>query len=154
MAHTQALSSNGAANGRKFGIVLVDDNETFRFACQAALESLPRVQVIASAPDGPSALTLVRATTPDLVVLDVSMPGMGGLEVARQLKLLPNASPFVFLSMNCSAEYRLIASHMGATDFICKKDMFEQLLPLVRSLAQGLGDAIPAVGTPFQGDEQ
>lgn len=154
MAHTQALSGNGAANGRKFGIVLVDDNEAFRSASQAALESLPRVKVIASAPDGRSALALVRATKPDLVVLDISMPGLGGLEVARQLKLLPDAPPFVFLSMNCSAEYRLVASHMGATDFICKKDMFEQLLPLVRSLAQGLSDTTPAAGTTFQGDEK
>jgi two-component system invasion response regulator UvrY len=153
MAHTQTHFRDGAANQPQFGIVLVDDSDTFRSACQAALESVPGVRVIASAQDGPSALALVRTTPPDLVILDISMPGMGGLEVARQLKLLPETPPFVFLSMNCSPEYQQIASRMGAVAFISKKDLFEELLPLVSQLTQGLHTASPAHGTTDRGDE-
>ncbi|APW44241.1 response regulator [Rhodoferax saidenbachensis] len=153
MAHTQSLLHDGAVNSRSFSIVLVDDSDTFRLACQAALESVPGVKVVASAQDGPSALALVRTAPPDLVILDIAMPGMGGLEVARQLKLLPETPPFVFLSMNCSPEYQQIASHMGAMAFVSKKDLFEELLPLVSHLTQGLHTASPAHGTTSQGDE-
>lgn len=116
-------------------ILLVDDNLTFVTAVRQFLDRLADVVIIGQAHDGKSALALVRQHHPDLALLDIAMPGMNGLELARAMQLNPAAPQIVFLSMHDNQEYRAAASELGA-DFVSKADFVSELLPLLDKLSQ------------------
>jgi len=117
-------------------ILLVDDNRTFVAAVRQFLDPLGDVVIIGEAHDGKSALNLARQHRPDLVLLDIAMPGMNGLELARAMQLDPAAPQIVFLSMHDNQEYRAAARELGS-DFVSKADFVSELLPLVDALTQG-----------------
>lgn len=116
-------------------ILLVDDNHTFIAAVRQFLDRLPDVVIIGQAHDGKSALAIVRQQRPDLVLMDIAMPGMNGLELARAIQLDPSAPQIVFLSMHDNQEYRVAARELGA-DFVSKADFVSELLPLLGALTQ------------------
>lgn len=120
-------------------ILLVDDNQTFITAVRHFLDRLAGVNIVGQARDGKSALALLRRHRPALVLLDIAMPGMNGLELARAI--LQEAAPpqLVFLSMHDNREYRAAASDLGA-EFVSKADFVTELLPL-------LGTKLPAPQT-------
>jgi CheY-like chemotaxis protein len=116
-------------------ILLVDDNRTFVATVRQFLDSLADVVIIGQAHDGKSALALVRQHRPELVLLDIAMPGMNGLELARAMQLDPVAPQIVFLSIHDNQEYRHAARELGA-DFVSKADFVSELLPLLDELTQ------------------
>ncbi len=116
-------------------ILLVDDNRTFVAAVRQFLDPLADVVIIGEAHDGKAALNLARQHRPDLVLLDIAMPGMNGLELARAMQLDPAAPQIVFLSMHDNQEYRAAARGLGA-DFVSKADFVSELLPLLDKLTQ------------------
>jgi DNA-binding NarL/FixJ family response regulator len=121
-------------------LLLVDDNKTFVTAVRQFLDRMPGVQVIGHAHDGKAALAQQREHNPALVLLDIGMPGMNGLELARAM-LQDDAPPqLVFLSMHDNREYRAAARELGA-DFVSKADFVTELLPLLGARAQALAAA-------------
>jgi DNA-binding NarL/FixJ family response regulator len=115
-------------------ILLVDDNQTFIDAIKLFLGMVPGTAVVGEAHDGHAALTQVGALKPDLVLLDVAMPKMNGLEVARRLKTLPQPPRIIFLSMHNSEEYRTAASDLGVDEFVDKADFVVELFPILKRL--------------------
>lgn len=115
-------------------ILLVDDSSTFVAAVRQFLDMLPGAEVVGECTDGRDALEKVRALHPDLVLLDVAMPGMGGLEVARALRLWPQPPSVAFLSMYEAAGYQSIAMELGALAYINKSDFVLQLLPIIERM--------------------
>lgn len=113
-------------------IMLVDDNQTFVTAVRQFLDRLPGVQIVAQARDGKSALAHMRRHRPALVLLDIAMPGMNGLELARAILQDPAPPQLTFLSMHDNREYREAARELGA-DFVGKADFVTELLPLLRA---------------------
>ncbi len=112
-------------------ILLVDDSLTFVGAVRQFLAMLPGTEVIGESNDGKDALLKASALSPDLVLLDVSMPGMGGLEVARTMRTWPKSPEVVFLSMHEAAAYQSVADELGALAFINKADFVVRLLPII-----------------------
>jgi DNA-binding NarL/FixJ family response regulator len=101
-------------------VFLADDHALLRAGMRALLKSFPDVQVVAEAGDGLDALRLIGECRPDVVLMDISMPGMNGLDVlARTSKEFPNVRVLV-LSMHSSEEYVLCALRAGAAGYIVK----------------------------------
>lgn len=126
-------------------VLLVDDNRSFITAVRQFLDHLPGVHIVGQAYDGKSALTLVREHHPALVLLDIAMPGMNGLELARAI-LQDDAPPhLVFLSIHDNREYRAAAAELRA-EFVSKADFVSQLLPLLGArLSATQGQVAPLV---------
>lgn len=99
---------------------LVDDHALVRAGFRSLLESIDGVEVVGEAGDGHAALELIEAERPDMVFLDVALPGLNGLEVAARLaKLHPNVK-VVILSMHSSEEYVMQAMRCGASGYLLK----------------------------------
>lgn len=99
--------------------------------------------VVGEALEGRQGLALAEHLQPDLIILDMSMPVMNGMEVARALQTWPRAPKFVFLSMEDGAGYAAAALAMGALAFINKSDLVTGLLPVIKRLVDGLSIACP-----------
>jgi DNA-binding NarL/FixJ family response regulator len=117
-----------------FRILLVDDNPTSLEAVARALTVDPRIEVVGSALSGPEGLKLVTQKHPDLVLMDVAMPGMNGMETTRLIKAQPNAPHVVILTSHDLPHYRTAATAVGADSFISKADFDSQLFPLLEAL--------------------
>jgi DNA-binding NarL/FixJ family response regulator len=87
-----------AARNRRIRLVLVDDDDSFVESVTALLASDPRIEVVATASSGEEAIDLVRRTRPDCVAMDVSMPGIGGIEAARSIRATNPGTHVVLVS--------------------------------------------------------
>ncbi len=121
----------------KLTVMLVDDNLTFVGSVRKFLSQMPEAEVVGEAYDGEEALHQARQLQPDLVLLDINMPGINGLDVARQMLTWTNPPNIVFLSMHNSPIYRAAALELGATGFVGKADFVDDLLPIIERMAAG-----------------
>ena len=118
-------------------IVLADDHRIVRQGLRALLASEADFEVVGEADDGREALELVKRLTPDVLVLDLMMPGLNGLEVARQL---PRQSPgvrVVVLSMHDDEGFVLEALANGVSGYVLKDSNSSDLVHAVREVAAG-----------------
>ena len=144
----------------KTSIMLVDDHQVMRDLLQDALENTGEFQVVAQAAGGEEAVRLVREAAPDVIVMDVIMPVMDGIEACREItELLPDTRVLMLTASNeKDAIVRSIAA--GATGYLQKYSGKDQLLTTLSEVAQGEfripGDAARrlarAVRSPSDGD--
>jgi DNA-binding NarL/FixJ family response regulator len=118
--------------------LLVDDNKTFLAAVRNFLTMVPDVEIVGEAHDGWSAVELAKSLNPDLVLLDIVMPEMNGLEVAQALKDASHPSRIVFLSMHDSDSYRTAARELGAFAYVGKGDFVADLIPIIDRLVDAV----------------
>lgn len=118
-------------------VLLVDDNAAFASAATRFVNSLPRVEVLACATSAAAGLAQTARLAPDLVLMDVVMPGMSGLEAARRIKQGVDAPKTVILTLHDTEAYRSAAKAAGADGFIAKGDLVADLPPLLESLFPG-----------------
>ena len=118
-------------------LVLADDHAVVREGLSALLESDPDFEVAGQAGDGGEVLDLVERLRPDVVVLDLKMPGMGGLEVTRHLARRPSGPAVLILSMHDSEAYVIEAMHSGAAGYALKQAPAGELARGVRTVAAG-----------------
>jgi DNA-binding NarL/FixJ family response regulator len=97
------------------------------------IEEDPALQVIHEASDGLEAVQMCQALRPDLVLLDVGLPKLCGLEVARRIRVVSPDSKILFLSAIPSQDVMQEALRIGATGYIAKADALRDLLPAVRA---------------------
>ncbi|MFZ4557105.1 MAG: response regulator, partial [Pseudanabaena sp.] len=118
-------------------ILLVEDDELFRLGLQVRLQQETKIAVLVEASDGETAIDLAKAQTFDLVLLDIGLPGLGGLETCRQLKLNhPNLPILVLTSRNeRSLISRLVT--VGAQGYCLKGVAAETLILAMRSVIAG-----------------
>jgi DNA-binding NarL/FixJ family response regulator len=117
-------------------ILVVDDFEPWRRSIISIIEEDPELQVIHEASDGLEAVQMGQELQPDLVVLDVGLPKLCGLEAARRIRVVSPDSKILFLSVNPSQDVMREALRIGA-GFIAKADVLHDLLPAVRAAAAG-----------------
>lgn len=122
------------ANIAPLRILLVDDNQTFLDAAAHALTADPRLEVVGSALSGQEGVALVSQRHPDLVLMDIAMPGMNGMEATRLIKAQPNAPRVVILTAHDLPHYRTAATAVGADSFISKADFDSHLFPFLETL--------------------
>jgi two-component system, NarL family, invasion response regulator UvrY len=117
-------------------VLLVDDHAIVRSGLRRLLAGLPSVQ-IAEAATGRDALSLIRTGQPDLIMLDLNMPGLGGLELLRRLMAEHPAANVLVLSMHAEPLYAARALRAGAAGYLSKNASPEELLEAVRRVAEG-----------------
>ena len=111
-------------------VLVADDHEAIleRASYQLARE----FEIIATVMDGQSAFDATLALRPDALVLDISMPRMSGLEVAKRLSALPNPPPIVFLTAHDDPDFRTAAEGVGASGYVLKCNLLTHLVVAVR----------------------
>jgi two-component system response regulator NreC len=118
-------------------LVLADDHAVVREGVRALLEADPEFEVAGQARDGAELLDLVEQLQPDVVVLDLMMPGMGGLEVTRHLARRPCGPAVLILTMHDSEAYVIEAMRSGAAGYALKQAPAGELARGVRTVASG-----------------
>jgi DNA-binding NarL/FixJ family response regulator len=129
--------------------LIVDDHEVVREGLRLSLSRAPHIRVVGEAADGASAIELVKRRKPDVVIMDVRMPGMDGLEATKEiLKLVPDAAILIFTAFS---ERSLLARGLdsGAKGYILKEAPHETLLRAIERLASGEGYVDPALMPAF-----
>src|SRR5262249_49609037 len=126
-------------------ILLADDHTVVRKGLRLLLESHPGLHVIADAADGRQAVALSEQHSPDVVVMDVAMPSLNGIEAARQiLTKLPHCA-VVFLSMHSDEGYVLKALKAGARAYLLKDSAEQDLINAVIAVSEGKAFFSPAI---------
>lgn len=118
-------------------VVLADDHPVLRQGLRSLLEREPDLSVIGEAGDGREALDQVRNLRPDVLVVDLMMPGLGGLEVVRQVRSQNRAPQVVVLSMYSNESYVQEALQAGARGYVLKKATSADLVSAIRTVAVG-----------------
>ena len=117
-------------------ILLVDDHVIVRSGLRNLLEAGCHAQII-EASDGREALQQVRAEKPDLVLLDLNLPGMGGLELLRRILIEDKSTRILVLSMHAEPLYVTRAMELGARGYLSKHASADELLAAVRRISDG-----------------
>jgi two-component system invasion response regulator UvrY len=117
-------------------ILLVDDHEIVRSGLRNLLASVFDAS-ISEAVNGREALLLLRRERPDLVLLDLNLPGIGGLELLRRMLLEDQASRILILSMHVESLYATRAIELGARGYLSKNTSSDELLTAVRRVREG-----------------
>lgn len=118
-------------------VLLVDDHTVVRTGFRLLLESTPDVRVVAEADSGEAACRRYDETTPDIVVLDLSMPGIGGLETLKRIRARNQSARMLALSAHDDVMHARRALRQGALGFLSKRSAPETLLEAVRTVAAG-----------------
>jgi two-component system, NarL family, response regulator NreC len=118
-------------------VVLADDHQIVRQGLKALLDAEPDLVVIAEAGDGLQAIRRVESVTPRVLVLDLMMPGLNGLDVIPQVKKCSPNTQVVILSMYSNEAYVLEALSSGASAYVLKDSTSDDLLHAVREAAAG-----------------
>jgi two-component system, NarL family, response regulator NreC len=126
-------------------ILLADDHTVVRKGLRLLLESHPGFQVIADAADGRAAVALATEHTPDVVVMDVAMPVLNGIEAARQISAKLSHTAIVFLSMHSDESYVLKALQAGARAYLLKDSAEHDLIAAVIAVSEGKAFFSPAI---------
>jgi DNA-binding NarL/FixJ family response regulator len=121
----------------KIRVLLADDHPIVRRGIRSLLLTAPDIEVVAEAKSGQEALNLVNEMSPDVLLLDMEMPGMSGVDVAKQLKAARSAVRVLALSAYDDGQYvrNLLAN--GAAGYITKEEAPEMIIEAVRGVARG-----------------
>ena len=119
-------------------VLVVDDYEPWRNFIVTTLRGQPELDVIAEASDGLEAVKRAQELHPDLILLDVGLPSLNGIDVARRIKACANQARILFVSENRSREIVEEALRTGAAGYVIKAEANSDLLPAIRAvLARG-----------------
>jgi len=118
-------------------ILLVDDHSYIRKGIRYLLESLGHVEVVATATNGIEAVAKARLCQPDIVMMDISMPLMNGIEATRQIRENCPATRVLALSIYSDPLYVKNAVQAGATGYVLKEGLPDELLEAIESLYNG-----------------
>lgn len=122
---------------QKLRILLADDHETVREGLRMILNAQPDMQVVATAGDGREAISQAERVTPDVVIMDISMPGLNGLAATMQLtERVPDAKVLT-LTRHADSSYLQQLLRAGASGYVLKQSRPAELLHAIRSVATG-----------------
>jgi len=118
-------------------VVIADDHAMVRHGLRALLATVPHIEVVGEAANGPDALQMVRDTDPDIVLVDVSMPGMSGVDLTRALATEGLRAAVVILSMHGAPAVVSEVLAAGARGYLLKESDGDELLRVIESVAGG-----------------
>ena len=143
------LSTNGPQTANEITCLIVDDHEVVREGLRLSLSRAPHIRVIGEAGDGESAVALAERRRPDVVIMDVRMPGMDGLEATKMLtEKVPDSAVLIFTAYS---ERSLLSRGLesGAKGYILKEAPHATLLRAIEKVASGEGYVDPALMPAF-----
>jgi DNA-binding NarL/FixJ family response regulator len=132
-------------NSKPFRILLADDHSLVRQGFRRILESHPDFEIIGEAADGRQAVEMTEKLKPDVVVMDVAMPGLNGIDATRQICESSPRTRVLALSMHRDAVYVREILRAGARGYLLKDAIDADLVSAVRAVARGEGYIAPAV---------
>jgi DNA-binding NarL/FixJ family response regulator len=118
-------------------ILLADDHTVVRDGLRALLEKQPDMAVVAEAADGRDSVRLAEEQSPDVVVMDIAMPNMNGIEATRRILSSNPRTAVVILSMHQDESYVLRSLKAGAKGYLLKDSLRSDVIEAIRSVAQG-----------------
>jgi DNA-binding NarL/FixJ family response regulator len=118
-------------------VLIVDDFEDWRCRVRLLFQAQPEWQVIAETSDGPEAIQKAEELRPDLIVLDIGLPKLNGIEAARRIRQLSAGCKIVFLSAHNDLDIVRAAMSTGAQGYVHKRDARRELLAAVDAVLQG-----------------
>jgi DNA-binding NarL/FixJ family response regulator len=135
--HTLQGEERRSVSEPRIQILLVDDHTIVREALASLLALDQEIRVIGAAGNGTDALRLVATLQPEIVLLDLSLPGMHGTEIIRQVRLSHPTVKCLVLTVHMSEPIVRAALHSGAAGYLLKESSFEELRTAIHSVAQG-----------------
>ena len=118
-------------------VVLVDDHAVVRMGFKLLLETTDDIEIVAEADDGESACRLYDEIHPDVLVMDISMPGMGGVEAVRRILAHDRRARILALSAHEDTSHPKRVLKAGALGYLCKRGAPEALIAAIRTTAKG-----------------
>lgn len=149
-SHTITL--RGLAYLDPISILLADDHTLVRAGIRALVEKFPAVTVVAEATDGREAVRLAKEHSPDLVLMDIAMPGLNGLEATSRISKESPKVRVIILSMYANEEYVREAIRAGAAGYLVKRSAAAELEHAITSVARGEKYFSPLVSTSTTGE--
>lgn len=117
--------------------LLVDDHELVRTGFRRILEAAPDIDVVGEAATGEDAITQVRAAEPDVVLMDLNMPGIGGIEATRRICASHPKVRVIAVTVHCDTPFPTQLHEAGALGYLTKGCPAEEMLQAVRTVAKG-----------------
>jgi DNA-binding NarL/FixJ family response regulator len=121
----------------KVRVLVVDDHEAFRRFICSTLENKPELEIVAEAADGLEAVQKAEELQPDLIVLDIGLPGLNGIEAARRIRKISANSKIIFVSLESSTDVVQEALDLGASGYVAKAQAGNELLAAVGEVLGG-----------------
>jgi DNA-binding NarL/FixJ family response regulator len=118
-------------------VLIVDDYEDWRRTVRELLQECPELQVIWEASDGLEAIRMAEELKPDLILLDIGLPKLNGIEAALRIRLLFPSSKIIFLSQDNSFDPEELALSTDAQGYVYKTDVQRDLLPAIHAVLRG-----------------
>lgn len=120
-----------------YRIVIADDHVLFRQGIKKVLEEMDDIEIVGEANDGLELLNLLKKLTPHMVVLDISMPNLRGIEATHEIKVINPAIKVLILTMHKSKDYLYHAISAGAEGYVLKEDADTDLFSAIKRIRKG-----------------
>ena len=135
-------------------VLVVDDHEVVRAGLTSLLGAAPDLECVGTAPDGAAAVELERRLSPDVVLLDLTMPGMDGLAVTHALRDAGREARVLVLTLHADPDRVRAVVHAGADGYLLKESPAETILDGVRAVAAGGSPVDPSVARCLWADDR
>lgn len=126
-------------------VLLVDDHSIVRDGLRVCMSTSAQYEVVGEAENGDAAVQLAAELTPDIVIMDVAMPGMNGIEATRKVVGLPHPPKVVVLSMHSDREFVVEALRAGASGYLMKASAFDELVRAMDAVSEGKTYLSPSI---------
>lgn len=130
---------------KKISVLLADDHRILREGIRSLLEKAPDIEVVGEASEGGEAVAKAQQLSPDVVLMDITMPGMNGLEATRQIKALKPGIKVLILTMHESNQYISQFLRSGASGYVLKDTAASELVGALRAVSQGDAFLYPSI---------
>jgi two-component system response regulator NreC len=131
----------------KISLILADDHAVVRSGLRMLLEAQPDIEIVAEAESGRQAIDQVRAIRPDVVLMDIQMPDVNGIEATQRIKELAPETAVLVLTMHEDDQYFFEMLHAGASGYMPKRAAPDELVSAIRTVARGEIFLYPSLAT-------
>ncbi|MBW1838294.1 MAG: response regulator transcription factor [Deltaproteobacteria bacterium] len=137
---------------KKIKVVVADDHTILRQGIKALLDNLEEIEVVGEAKDGREAIKAIEELSPDVILMDIAMPGLNGLEATRRIKKKFPKTKVVVLTMHTNEEYIFQILNAGADGYLVKETAFQDLISAINSVHRGEAFMSPSISKKVMTD--